>query len=133
MYRRPFSLPIVAVFAVLFASGCSKATQQSTSVLGTAGPSRAVAVGSGPRAVALAPVGDVAHGKIIFKDKCEMCHGVNGVDGGVGPTLKNERKRKNLAQAIAWIKNPRTPMPKYYPADLDEKGVADVAAFVETL
>src|SRR5471032_617461 len=128
MHRRPSFLLTLAVFAVLFAAGCSKTTQQSTSGSGTAAPSRTAAVGSGSRLVALAPVGDVAHGKLIFKDKCEMCHGVNGVDGGVGPTLKNERKRKNLAQAIVWIKNPRTPMPKYYPADLDEKGVADVAA-----
>lgn len=122
MHRRPSFLLTVAVFAGLFAAGCSKTP-----------PSRTAAVGSGARSVALAPVGDVAHGKIIFKDKCEMCHGVNGVDGGVGPALKNERKRKNLAQAIVWIKNPRAPMPKYYPVDLDEKGVADVAAFVETL
>jgi len=132
MRRRPSALLIVAVFAAVLATGCSKTEQQSTSTTSTTASPMAAA-STAAQSAAMAPAGDVAHGKSIFTDKCVMCHGVNGVGGGVGPSLKNEKTRKNLAQAIAWIKNPRSPMPKYYPKDLDAKGVADVAAFVETL
>ena len=80
-----------------------------------------------------AAAGDAAHGKQIFAANCASCHGAAGTEGGVGPSLKNEKSRKNTAAAIAWIKNPQPPMPKLYPSPLSAKDVADVAAFVETL
>ena len=64
---------------------------------------------------------------------CVSCHGANGEGGGVGPSLKNEKSRKNYAQTVTWIKNPTPPMPKLYPSPLSEKDVADVAAYVQTL
>lgn len=78
-------------------------------------------------------MGDAAHGKQIFAANCASCHGATGTEGGVGPSLKGEKSRKNYQQAIAWIKNPQPPMPKLYPSPLSEKDVDDVAAFVETL
>jgi mono/diheme cytochrome c family protein len=77
--------------------------------------------------------GDAAHGKSIFAANCASCHGASGTEGGVGPSLKNEKSRKDLAAAIAWIKNPQPPMPKLYPSPLSEKDVTDVASYVETL
>jgi mono/diheme cytochrome c family protein len=121
----------LAALAVLAISGCAKTPQQSAT--STNAVSSGAANPGAEKSVAAVPVGDAAHGKAIFKEKCEVCHGVGGVGGGVGPALIHEKKRKNLTEAIAWIKNPRSPMPKYYPAELDEKGVADVAAFVESL
>lgn len=76
--------------------------------------------------------GDAAHGKKIFAQNCSACHGISG-GGGVGPSLKGEKSRKSFAAAVAWIKNPRAPMPKLYPSVLSAKDVNDVAAFVETL
>jgi alcohol dehydrogenase (cytochrome c) len=76
--------------------------------------------------------GDAVHGKAIFEANCATCHASDG-SGGVGPSLKNEKSRKNTAAAIAWIKNPKPPMPKLYPSPLNDKDVEDVAAFVESL
>jgi mono/diheme cytochrome c family protein len=78
-------------------------------------------------------MGDPAKGKQIFTANCASCHGQTGTEGGVGPSLKNEKSRKNYQQAIAWIKDPQPPMPKLYPAPLNEKDVENVAAYVETL
>ncbi len=51
----------------------------------------------------------------------------------MGPSLINEGSRKNLQQAVSWIKNPMPPMPKLFPATLSEQDVRDVAAYVESL
>ena len=72
------------------------------------------------------------HGKAIFAQYCSACHGASG-EGSVGPPLKGESARKNLAEAVAFIKDPKTPMPKLFPAPLSEQDVAAVAAFVESL
>lgn len=77
--------------------------------------------------------GDAAHGKQIFTQNCAQCHGAIGTEGGIGPSLKSEKSRKDTAAAVAWIKNPQAPMPKLYPSVLNEKDVADVAAYVESL
>jgi mono/diheme cytochrome c family protein len=131
LFRRPFTAVTLVALAALAVCGCAKTTRQSAT--STSAVTSPAANPGAEKSVAAAPAGDAAHGKTIFKEKCEVCHGVGGVGGGVGPTLINEKKRKNLTEAIAWIKNPTSPMPKYYPAELDEKGVADVAAFVESL
>jgi mono/diheme cytochrome c family protein len=78
-----------------------------------------------------APVGGSPsdHGKAIFTQYCSACHGASG-EGSVGPPLKGESAKKNLIQTVAFIKEPKAPMPKLSPAPLSEKDVADVAAFV---
>lgn len=73
------------------------------------------------------------HGRAVFTENCAQCHGADGTQGGVGPSLKDEKARKNYSAAVAWIKNPAAPMPKLYPAPLTEKDVEDVAAYVESL
>ena len=72
-------------------------------------------------------------GKTIFSANCATCHGATGTEGGVGPSLKNEKSRKNYAQTIAWIHNPTPPMPKLWPSPLNDKDVQDVAAYVQSL
>jgi len=95
----------------------------------TGGAAATSASGSGGKVLA----GDAAHGKQIFTQNCAVCHGATGTEGGVGPSLKGEKARKDTAAAVAWIKNPAPPMSKLYPSPLDEKDVADVAAYVESL
>ncbi len=116
----------LALLAIV-ATGCSsnKSSQTSTAAGQTTALPRAVAAGN-------TKAGDLDHGKQVFTQNCASCHGAAG-QGGVGPSLKRESSRKNLAQAEAWIKNPQPPMPKLYPSPLSEKDVADVASFVETL
>lgn len=87
-----------------------------------------------PASAATGPaMGNVARGKQIFGQNCSICHGATGHEGGVGPPLTGERKRKSYTATIAWIKHPMAPMPKLFPSPLNEKAVADVAAFVQTL
>ncbi len=71
-------------------------------------------------------------GKAIFAQYCSACHGPAG-GGGIGPPIKGESAKKNLEEVTAFIKNPKSPMPKLYPAPLSEQDVADVAGFVESL
>ena len=137
MHSKSFALLAAGAIATLIAAGCAKQTDQST----TSSTTTATTTTSAPAAVATtatmatigAPRGDAAHGKAIFTSNCAGCHGANGEGGGIGPTLKNEKSRKNFEQTVAQIKNPKSPMPKLYPAPLNEKDVNDVAAFVQTL
>jgi mono/diheme cytochrome c family protein len=116
------SRPVLAVsLALLALGGCAK--PQATT-------SESASAASAPASGA---AGDVAHGHEIFSANCAQCHGEHGTEGGVGPSLTNEKARKNSAQTIAWIKNPEPPMPKLFPSPLSEKDVADVAAYVQSL
>jgi ubiquinol-cytochrome c reductase cytochrome c subunit len=93
----------------------------------------ATKVTAGPATLAAAPGAAPAdHGKAVYAQFCAGCHGALG-EGGVGTALKGERTRKTQAQLIEWIKNPKLPMPKLYPAPLTEQDVKDVAAYVGTL
>jgi mono/diheme cytochrome c family protein len=107
---------------VLAASGCAK------------GGSSAGGSAAASSAPAAAPIsGDAGHGKAVFVANCSQCHGATGLEGGIGPSLRNERARKDDAAAVAWIKEPQPPMPKLFPGVLGDKDVADVAAYVESL
>ena len=74
-----------------------------------------------------------AAGKKLYAANCAACHGATGTEGGVGPSLKGEKAKKDQAATVAWIKDPTAPMPKLYPSPLSEKDVNDVAAYVESL
>jgi len=128
---------LVAAFALAgLVTGCTKSDNESSSGTSqSASPAAEASVGSATmQSVAVAGGGgDVAHGKAIFAATCASCHGANGTEGGVGPSLKAEKSRKDHAAAVAWIKNPQPPMPKLYPSPLGEKDVNDVAAYVESL
>ncbi len=123
MARALYAFFCGTLFLTLFVacSGNKSTTSNTTSPTTTGSMARSVAAG-----------GDASHGKTIFMQNCASCHGATA-NGGVGPALKNEKSRKNLVQAIAWIKHPQPPMPKLYPSPLSDKDVRDVAAYVESL
>jgi mono/diheme cytochrome c family protein len=137
MHSKPFAFLAAGAIAALIATGCAKGSDQSTTstttTTGSAAPAAASTTSASSVTATSGGQGDAAHGKAIFSANCAGCHGANGVGGGIGPTLKNEKSRKNLVQAIVWIKNPQPPMPKLYPATLNEQDVNDVAAYVQTL
>lgn len=110
---------------VLVASGCAKGGSGATSASSAAAASPALA--------GAAIAGDPGHGKVVYVASCAQCHGATGTEGGIGPALSGERSRKDDAAVVAWIKDPRPPMPKLYPGVLGDKDVADVAAYVESL
>jgi mono/diheme cytochrome c family protein len=76
---------------------------------------------------------DVTRGRVLFAAQCAACHGATGAEGGVGPSLVNEKKRQDRAQTIAWIENPQPPMPKLYPAPLSGADVEQLADYVQSL
>jgi alcohol dehydrogenase (cytochrome c) len=115
--RMTFSATSGSPKIVIFTTGLDKDEPARISV-----PQEAVAVASTP----------LEHGRAIFSQYCSSCHGAAG-EGSVGPALKGESAKKDLAQAIEFIKEPIAPMPKLYPGALSEADVADVAAFVETI
>jgi mono/diheme cytochrome c family protein len=131
MQSKPFAVVAAAAIAALIAAGCAKGTDQSSSsstTTTTATSAPAATTG----AMSVTP-SDAGHGKSIFSARCATCHGAAGEGGGVGPSLKNEKSRKNYEKTIVWIKNPQPPMPKLFPQPLSEKDVDDVAAYVQTL
>ncbi|MGD1067043.1 MAG: cytochrome c [Vulcanimicrobiaceae bacterium] len=129
MHSKPFALLAVGALAALVALGCSKGSDQSSSS-GSPAPGATTAAAGSAAPVAL---GDVAAGKQIFTANCSTCHGATGREGGIGPSLTNEKSRKNFDQTVAWIHNPTPPMPKLWPSPLNDKNVADVAAYVQSL
>ncbi|GAC1312621.1 MAG: hypothetical protein NVSMB21_23350 [Vulcanimicrobiaceae bacterium] len=129
-------VPVLAGLAIVaaLATGCSKSGSSESSAAGAKGPiTDAGSTGLRPVAGAKVAAGDAKHGMAIFGQNCSSCHGAAGAGGGIGPSLKGEKARKDTTAAIAWIKNPAPPMPKLYPAPLNESDVADVAAYVESL
>ena len=78
-------------------------------------------------------VGDPARGKAIFVANCAVCHGATGTEGGVGPSLHEERRRMDMADTTSWIEDPEPPMPALYPSVLSKQDVQDVAAYVGSL
>jgi len=144
MQFKLLALFAAAAVAALVAAGCSKGSDQSTTASTTTTTEAASAAPVAPAATSAGSAtatsklagsaeGDAAHGKTVFASKCAACHGATGTEGGAGPSLKNEKSRKNYAQAVAWIKEPLSPMPKLYPDQISAKDVADVAAYVEGL
>lgn len=85
-----------------------------------------------PQEASAVPASPLEHGHALFSQYCSSCHGAAG-EGSVGPALKGESSRKDLAQAMAFIKEPISPMPKLYPSPLSDADVADVATFIESL
>jgi alcohol dehydrogenase (cytochrome c) len=75
-----------------------------------------------------------ARGKSLFAQFCAACHGMHG-EGGLtsGPNIQNSPLIKNRAALVAWIKNPKSPMPKLFPSPLSESDVDAVAGYVMSL
>lgn len=134
--KRLMTVAVACALAGTLFTGCAKsASSEQGSMSSTKGPitdSASSGFKASPEAAG-APLGDATRGAAIFTQNCAMCHGAKGAGGGIGPSLKNEKSRKDFAAAVAWIKDPKPPMPKLYPSPLGEKDVDDVAAYVESL
>ncbi len=131
--------PVLTALAIagMLATGCSKSSSTSSEQgpgAAASGPiSDSADSGLKPKPGQAVAATDPKHGEAIFSQNCSSCHGAAGVGGGIGPKLKGEKSRKDQTAAVAWIKNPKPPMPKLYPSPLSESDVSDVAAYVETL
>ncbi len=77
--------------------------------------------------------GDAERGATLYEDyTCYGCHGYTG-ETGRGPRLNPPRLRQ--AQFIAYLRNPPNPrqMPPYRQADVSDRKLADIYAFLESL
>jgi len=127
---------LLVIAGALLAGGCAKSggSSEKTSAQATAAGPISDLGSTGLKGEKREAKGaDAVHGKAVYTQNCAQCHGAIGTEGGVGPSLRNERSRKDMAKAIEWIKNPQPPMPKLFPSTLKEQDVADVAAYVESL
>lgn len=80
-----------------------------------------------------ASVTDQDHGRAVYAANCAVCHGATGLEGGLGPSLRDEKSRMDLSRTMSWIKDPKPPMPKLYPENLTDDDVRDVAQYVNSL
>lgn len=44
--------------------------------------------------------GDATHGKVLFQQRCAMCHATSGTAGGIGPNLSRVYGRRSAATAF---------------------------------
>lgn len=72
---------------------------------------------------------DAGNGGRLYGQVCQSCHGPDG-NMIADHKLRNLAARRSLADTIAYIKEPKAPMPKLFPDLLDEKSVRDVAAWI---
>jgi mono/diheme cytochrome c family protein len=139
MQSKPIAFLAAGALAVLAVTGCSKGSDQSSTSTTTTttetspAPASATEAAASSATGAATAMGDAGHGKQIFSTNCSSCHGATGHEGGVGPSLTNEKSKKNYQQTIAWIHNPQPPMPKLWPSPLNDKDVQDVATYVQSL
>ena len=85
--------------------------------------------GAAPSAQPAASATAAAQGRKLYSQICTSCHGPEG-DLVAGHELSTLKKRRNLADTIAFIKNPKAPMPALYPSLINEQNVTDVATYV---
>jgi PQQ-dependent dehydrogenase (methanol/ethanol family) len=83
-------------------------------------------------AVANLPAGvaSPARGHELFVQICASCHGSDG-DMIADHKLSTIAARRDQAATVAYVKNPKAPMPKMYPDVLTEQNVVDVSAYLQ--
>ena len=72
---------------------------------------------------------NLASGRRLYSQVCVSCHGPDG-NLIADHKLSHLKARLDKASTIAFIKDPKPPMPKLYPDLLSEQNVADVATYV---
>ena len=68
-------------------------------------------------------------GKQLYVRSCAACHGA-ARDGGTGPDLRNEARKRDLAATVNVIVNPPPRMPNLSPSPLSRDQVRHIAAYI---
>jgi alcohol dehydrogenase (cytochrome c) len=92
---------------------------------------RAPSTQAQPKPTPATPAGaaNPADGRKLYTQVCASCHGPDG-NMMADRKLSNLNQRRDRAATVAFIKDPKPPMPKLYPDLLDEQDVVDVAAYL---
>jgi alcohol dehydrogenase (cytochrome c) len=72
---------------------------------------------------------EVAGGRRIYSQICVTCHGPDG-NLVADHSLSAAVARQGKPATVAYIKNPKLPMPKLYPDLLNEQGILDVTDYL---
>ena len=82
-----------------------------------------------------APAGDVANGKRLYlADGCFTCHGRVGQGGAYnGPAPRLAQTAMPFDGFKGQVRNPVNDMPAFSDANLSDKDIADIFAFVRSL
>jgi PQQ-dependent dehydrogenase (methanol/ethanol family) len=72
---------------------------------------------------------NVSAGRKLYTQVCVSCHGPDG-DMIADRKLTTLKARKDLKATVAYIKDPKAPMPKLYPDLLKDQDILDVAAYI---
>jgi alcohol dehydrogenase (cytochrome c) len=94
-----------------------------------AAPQRLDVTGSAASGNGPAGAPNLANGRKLYGQICMSCHGADG-NMIADHKLQNLRPRKDMAATIAYIKEPKAPMPKLFPDLINEQSVIDVANFL---
>ncbi|HXR51936.1 MAG TPA: c-type cytochrome, partial [Steroidobacteraceae bacterium] len=73
--------------------------------------------------------GDAGLGQRLYGQVCQSCHGPDG-NMLADHRLAGLAARRDLPSTVAYIKNPKAPMPRMYPELLDDKSVEAVANWI---
>jgi alcohol dehydrogenase (cytochrome c) len=71
-------------------------------------------------------------GKQLYTQFCSGCHGTRA-EGGTAPSLIGASAPKDLAAIVAFVKDPKPPMPDLHPSPLSDADVDAVARYVRSL
>jgi mono/diheme cytochrome c family protein len=71
----------------------------------------------------------MANGRRLYGQVCASCHGDDG-NFIADHKLSTLGARRDLASTIAYVKDPKAPMPKMFPELLNEQSVVDVSMWI---
>ena len=97
---------------------------RSIPVLAALVPAMSVQPAVSARAAEAGPTGEALYGR-----NCAGCHGAS-LEGGAGPSLKDQGRKRSVAAIAQLIANPPPGMPKLFPSPLSKLQVDQVAGFV---
>jgi mono/diheme cytochrome c family protein len=98
-------------------------TSAASSAAGSFGAAPASATRASRRAASLGA------GHKLYTQVCVSCHGPDG-DMVADHKLTTLKARKDLKATVAYIKDPKAPMPKLYPDLLKDQDILDVATYL---
>jgi alcohol dehydrogenase (cytochrome c) len=87
------------------------------------------AAASKPQSNGPAGAPDLAAGRRLYSQVCVACH---GADGSLVPDhkLSVTIARQSQAATVAYLKNPKLPMPKLYPDLINDQSIVDVTDYL---
>ena len=111
-----------------------------TTVIVTAAAAIVIAMTAVSHAAPVIAAGNPVKGKILYaREKCDVCHRINGAGAAVGPDLSAVGTRRTAASLAKFLPNPtpinpkKPPAIKMPPVNVKGQDLEDVIAYLLTL